>query len=70
MSHSHGKKRRSYERIAGHLFPEARKAARRKTLDGLKKSDRSLCGLTPEEAKGAVCKECAKCNQAKGQLWA
>jgi hypothetical protein len=63
---AHGKKRRSYTRIAGHLFPEAKKAR----LDALPKSARSLCGLTPNEAREAVAKECAKCNQAKGQLWA
>lgn len=66
MSHSHGKKRRRYSRIGGHLFAQSRKA----TTTGYTTADKSLCGLTTKEAADANVRECSNCETAKAQLWA
>jgi hypothetical protein len=65
MTHSHGKKRRRYVRIGGHLFPQARKAAKGEPVRRT-----SLCGLISAEAAEASTAECRACMVAKDQLWA
>lgn len=66
MGHSHGKKRRRYERLGGHLFTLARHPEKR-PFGGL--APKSLCGLTASQANSDG-EECQPCEVAKQQLWA
>lgn len=63
MAHSHGKKRRRYSRIGGHLFMVKSRAKG-------DIADESLCGLGLKQASEANTSECSNCETAKDQLWA
>lgn len=63
MSHSHGKKRRRYMHVRGHLF-----MVKSRTKHDI--ADKSLCGLDLKTATEATGSECQHCETAKEQLWA